>query len=186
MRGRFTRRTEALLEKCPNNNIAEAMKKDKRRRENMNKAQTISKESLNPAAFTDFIGSYYNQDQAEVQLKPFDLPAWMKGKIENSMKRSKTNKDPARDGQQNEMIKIETALMVELIQDTWKLIGRTATYPEEWNLGFLTPIHKKGALNEPKNYKLLCMLPGLRRIVEAAMEEIISKELHFSQDNTDS
>lgn len=77
------------------------------------------------------------------------------------------------------MIKIETALMAELIKETWELTGRTAAYPEEWKLGFITPIQKKGALNEPENDRPLCMLSSLRKIVEATIAEKISKRLHL-------
>lgn len=81
MRRRFTRRTEALLKKCPKKILAEEIKRDKRGRENMNKAEAISEEALYFAEFTEFMGSYYNQDQAEIQLNPFASPRGCKEKF---------------------------------------------------------------------------------------------------------
>lgn len=52
----------------------------------MSRVQKISGQALNPALFTDFIGSYHDQDQAGTQMKTFASPTWMKAKIEDSIK----------------------------------------------------------------------------------------------------
>lgn len=55
----FRRRTEALLESCPNNYLAEAISKDKRRREVVSKLHSNSGELLNPTSFTIFMGMFF-------------------------------------------------------------------------------------------------------------------------------
>lgn len=63
------RRTEAMLERCPNNNLAEAISKDKRRREDLRRQHSSSGKLLNRAAFTDFMGNFHDQNQVKIPLK---------------------------------------------------------------------------------------------------------------------
>lgn len=93
----FIRRTEALLEICPNNQFPEATKKDKIRRHNLERSQSTGGKVLNQTACTEFMGKYHEQKQEEIQLTSFSTP-WLKEEIEESIQRSKINKAPRRDG----------------------------------------------------------------------------------------
>lgn len=71
--------------------------------------------------------------------------------LEASFRTSRNNKAPVTDGVHNKMIKIEICLMIDLFWDTWRLIGRSKVYQEEWKFRLSTLIYKKGDRREPKN-----------------------------------
>lgn len=103
----------------------------------------------------------------------------MKEEIEKSIIRARTNKALRRNGVQNEIVKIEPTMMAELLFEIWKIVGRTKTYPEEWNCGLITTIQKEGVTREPKNYRPLWILSCIRKISEAAVAESISERLNI-------
>lgn len=140
-RRQFERKTEEKLRKCPNDVIAEALRKDKRRREGIKEAQNNGR-TLNPADFTAFMATYHDQQQEEIKLAKFRVPAQIKGLIENSIRRCRRDKAPGRDGVHNEMLKVEPELTSQLLWEIWTLFGKTKVYPDNWNVGLLTPIYK--------------------------------------------
>lgn len=67
--------------------------------------------------------------------------------------------------------------MAELLYEMWKLIGRSKVYTTDFKFILLMPICKKGDPSESKNYRPVCMLSCLRKIIKAAIAERISKVL---------
>lgn len=70
----FIRKTEAILEKCPTNSLAEAINREKRRRESLRRSQVNYGELLNAASFTEFMGSFHDKNQEGIQLTEFAAP----------------------------------------------------------------------------------------------------------------
>lgn len=60
----------------------EAVRKDKRRREERLRERTYNTKEMNPAEFTKFMGTYHNQNQQLVTLENFEVDEDMTGDIE--------------------------------------------------------------------------------------------------------
>lgn len=86
-------------------------------------------------------------------------------------------KAPGIDVVHNEMVKLEPDLMAVTLVEMWKLVGRSRTYPASLARGLLTPIYKKGEIEQPQNYLPVCMLSHVRKIVEVAIAKQIANEL---------
>lgn len=67
------------------------------------------------------------------------------------------------------MMKIEIPVMADLLLEAWKLIWRTRVYPGEWKVGLRTPIYKKFDPKVPMNYRPVCMLWCVRKVIESAI-----------------
>lgn len=116
----FAKRTEENLRSTNNNNVvAKALKKDKRRRDEREKAQRTKEDTLDPASFTLFMGTYHDQDKPTVPIHKFTVPEDMKDGIRRSIRRAKRNKSPGVDGVHNEMLKVEVDLTAALILEIW-------------------------------------------------------------------
>lgn len=55
--------------------------------------------------------------------------------------------------------------MAELLYEVSALVGSAKNNPIEWRGVLLTPIHKKGATDDTRNYRPLCMLSCIRKII---------------------
>lgn len=61
-------------------------------RENLDNEHANCGASLNPASFKEFMDTFHNQDQEEVPLTGFQVPADMKRGIERSIRTLRVNK----------------------------------------------------------------------------------------------
>ena len=53
----------------------------------------------------------------------------------------------------------------------WSACGRTAHMPIDWRTGLLVPIYKKGDPDIPSNYKPICLLSSLRKVIERTLDK---------------
>lgn len=68
-----------------------------------------------------------------------------------------------------EMIQTAPALFARVLEKLRKKAGETLILPESWSTGILVPLHKKDAQSDPANYRPLCMLSDVRKILEKAV-----------------
>lgn len=173
----FEKETERKLSECPNSLISEAIAKDKSRRDSLQNRGMGAREKLNPASFTEFMASYHDQNQEVIELEGFEVPDNFKHALSRSIRKSKSNKSPGRDGVHNEMVKAEPELMAQLLLEWWRLVGRGQLYPTEWKIGLLTPVYKKGNPTEAPNYRPLCMFSCVRKVIETAIAETVAAKV---------
>lgn len=124
-----------------------------------------------------FMKAHHDQNQVLFDIQVFSMPGNMAYDIERSIRRARLNKALGRNGVHNEMVKADTPTLAELLTEIWTLIGRTRTYPEQWQKRLLTTIYKKGEGHLPQNYIPVCMLSCVRKIIEEAIAERMSKEM---------
>lgn len=182
-RRRLTEKTEKMLKRGHNNAVQEVINVDKKRREERNRQAAAKDEKLSPASFTHFMGEHHDQRKEETEMTHFTPPQGMREEVIKSIAKAKRNKAPGVDGVNHEMLKIEPILTEELIVEIWRIIGRFKTYLEEWKLGLLTPIYKKGNASEQGNYRPVCMLPSIRNTIEKAFVYLIARkiDIHWRQ-----
>lgn len=99
------------------------------------------------------MGQFHDYNQLVLNMKKFEVEdEWTSG-VENEIRRTKHDKAARTDGIHNEMLKIDQAAMVRVAVETWRLIGRSKLYPENWKWGLLTLVHKKREKSVEQNYK---------------------------------
>ena len=54
---------------------------------------------------------------------------------------------------------------------------QTATFPQQWKIATITPLHKAGDPTSPSNYRPISILPILSKVFERHIKETISKHL---------
>lgn len=73
------------------------------------------------------------------------------------------------------MAKAAPAKIADLLMAFWRKVGESKQTPTQWEKDILTPIHKTGNEENPKNHRPICMLSHQRKIVEAAVAENVGK-----------
>lgn len=128
-RGKHTSLTELWITNCNDSDLAEVIKRDKKRGEERERASTTKGEPLDPVRFTSFMTEFYERNQTTLYLIHFETPTKTKAEIELCLRRAKRCKSPSINGVHNEMLQVKPELMAELIYETSKLAGRTKSYP---------------------------------------------------------
>lgn len=60
----------------------------------------------------------------------------------------------------------------------WCAVGRTRFIPEDWLKGIIVPLYKgKGSQKEPVNFRPLCILSHVRKLVEKAVVSDLERNL---------
>ena len=65
----------------------------------------------------------------------------------------RTNKSPETDNVMIELIIWGKDELVGPLLKIFNLVFRSGAYPAQWSTSILKPIHKKGSLSDPDNYK---------------------------------
>ncbi|CAG4982594.1 unnamed protein product [Colias eurytheme] len=85
--------------------------------------------------------------------------------VRKAISKLKNNKAPGADGIPGELWKygedITTSKMYELITKIWK----EEKQPDEWNLGVICPVHKKGSRRKCSNYRGIAILPTAYKVL---------------------
>ena len=102
--------------------------------------------------------------------------------VSTQLKCLKLGKAPGIDGISNEFYKYLSDYMVEPMTVLFNYIWEKGVYPDKWCEGIIQPLHKKGSLSEPDNYRKLTLMACMGKIFES----IVNKRLIFQTEATDS
>lgn len=78
------------------------------------------------------MGTFQNQNQDVLTLESFVVEDDWVIDIETSIRRTKYNKSPGTDVIRNEMLKLQPKLMVRVVLEMCRLVGRAQSYPKDW------------------------------------------------------
>lgn len=78
--------------------------------------------------------------------------------VHNSIKAVKSNKAPGPDGLIGELYKHSSLAMVQFLTRYFNKLFVTGTFPSAWCEALLQPLHKKGDINCPDNYRGISLL----------------------------
>ena len=81
--------------------------------------------------------------------------------ITSCIKEMASGKSPGSDAITMEMIKSSTQNLVPFLVELFNTILHSGNYPQQWREAFICPLHKKGTIHDPQNYRgisLLCVL----------------------------
>lgn len=107
---------------------------------------------LNANANVDINGENLRDGNEEEQEAPTIV------EIQEALKKFKNNKSPGSDQIPAEFLKQGGAQLTGQLHKIYEQIWTTEEMPEEWNMGIICPIHKKGDPLNCKNYRGITLL----------------------------
>jgi exonuclease III len=92
----------------------------------------------------------------------------------------KIKKSTGTDGICNEMLKASASNipMIKLLCRLFNHIFITGLYPDQWRQNILVPLHKKGAKNNPENYRGIALGSCLSKVFCTILNKRLNKFLH--------
>ncbi len=95
------------------------------------------------------------------------------GEVESAVMELVSSKAPGIDGINNDILKNGKNVIVPLMCEVFNKILETGEYPAVWGNAIIVPIHKKGNVNNPCNYRGIALLSCISKV----FMKIINKRL---------
>lgn len=109
--------------------------------------------------------------EAEEEEEEMECPT--EAEVQEEIKRLRNGKAPGEDQIEAELLKYGGQQMLRQIHSLIEQIWRKNKIPEEWNIGLITPIHKKADKEACKNYRTITLLNVAYKI----LANLINKKL---------
>ena len=84
--------------------------------------------------------------------------------ISTAISRLKNGKASGFDGILNEMLKVGQYTILPALNKIFNFILVSGNFPEMWRINLLTPLHKKGDVNKPENYRGIAVNSNLCKL----------------------
>lgn len=110
-------------------------------------------------------GNPNNQTNSELN-QPFELE-----ELTNVIKKLKKNKASGLDRINNEMLKHAPKAILTIILRFFNLCLEKGIITEKWCLGIITPLHKEGPKSQPDNYRGICIMNSLLKLLCSILNE---------------
>ncbi len=85
-------------------------------------------------------------------------------------------KAPGADEVRAEMLKTCLELNSDVITELWTACGRIGSFLTLRRTANIVAIHKKGAIEDPRNYRPISLLIQARIVVESAVKKVLKKQ----------
>ena len=95
----------------------------------------------------------------------------------------KLNKAPGIDGICNEFFKCASKELAEPLTILFNFIWDKGTFPDKWSEGLIQPLHKKGSVDFPDNYRKLTLMACMGKIFEAILNKRLIAQSEILQAN---
>ena len=161
-------------------------------------SQNLGTDSVDPDIwlenFKNLLGPYKDSPDELVELENFvklhksetatelDLP-FTKLEVENAIKKLKNNKATSFDSISNEMLKSGRSVLSEPLSVFFNAILLSETFPSEWKWDILGPLHKSGPLDDPNNFRGICVASCLGKlfntILRTRLDEFVLKHKYI-------
>ena len=84
--------------------------------------------------------------------------------IEKIIKDLQKSKSPGLDGITNDILQNASMIVIPLLCELFNKMLQSGYYPESWGEAIIVPLHKKGNVNEPSNYRGIALLSSVSKI----------------------
>ena len=84
--------------------------------------------------------------------------------VRASLKHAKSGKAAGPDGIINEVLKVAEPTIVPFLTKYFNVIFSTSVFPEEWTKAIIFPLHKKGDVNNPDNYRGIALISCISKL----------------------
>ena len=80
-----------------------------------------------------------------------------------------SGKSPGSDGITMKMIKFSTQNLVPFLVELFNTILHSGNFPQQWREAIICPLHEKGTINDPQNYRGISLVCVLGKIFAKAL-----------------
>ena len=112
----------------------------------------------------------FEQNEWESTFGEFDEQISRK-EIQNTIKNLNTNKSGRIDNLINEYFNNATEILIEPLYIVFNKILDRRSFPKHWATGLIVPIHKKGDLDDPNNYRGITLLSCFAKLFTFILNE---------------
>lgn len=118
-------------------------------------------------------------ETAECIFEELDRP-FTENELENCVRMLKRNKSPGIDNVLNEYIIESKAVLLPILCKLFNVILCTGYFPEIWVRSVIVPLFKKGAVDEPGNYRGISLVSHMGKLFTSTINR---KLLKWSEEN---
>lgn len=120
---------------------------------------------------------------AHIGPQTFTLGPSFAASVRSALLRSPKNRAPGPDGIVVELLLLRIEESTEIITEIWKSSGRIGHMPEFLRKGLIAPIFKKGDPTLASNYRPICLISHVRKIISSAINSMVqsSHDFHCQQ-----
>ena len=101
--------------------------------------------------------------------------------ITNVVETLKNGKSPGMEGIYPELVKYAPEELHVILAKLFERCMNGEKPPMEWTTSYITPIHKKGAKNDPKNYRGIAVICTLGRVYTKIIKSRLENEIKDKQ-----
>eukprot|EP00061_Rhincodon_typus_P002561 g17890.t1 len=103
-----------------------------------------------------------------------------KEKVPGKLNGLEVDKSPGPDGLQHRVIKEIAEEIVEALVVIFQGSLESGSVPEDWKIGNVTPVFKKGVRQKTENYRLISLTSVVGKVLDSIVKDEISEylELH--------
>jgi hypothetical protein len=138
---------------------------------------TMSKFCVNQGGNKEILEFIKNNSNSNFNELNFKITA---DEISKAIPKLKNGKSCGNDLILNEMLKSANPVIIPLLVKLFNQILTNSTYPDAWRVNFITPLHKKGPINSPENYRGIAVSSNLSKLFCSVLHNRLSK---FFADN---
>ena len=137
----------------------------------------------NPEEVLNFMQSFSN-DNEESTFSELDAVI-SRTEIRNSIKKLNTNKSVGDDNLINEYFKNAAEILIEPLFTLFNKIFDSRSFPENWATGLIVPLHKKGDLDDPNNYRGITLISCFAKLFTSVLNERLKTWAQDTDNNID-
>ena len=108
----------------------------------------------------DFINSKLPHDVS------FDIPDFSVDYVRDSLRKLNVKKGTGLDGLQPKFLVMAADIIAPSLTWIFNFSLHSAVVPDIWKIAKVIPLHKKGSITDPNNYRPISILPALSKIFE--------------------
>ena len=124
---------------------------------------------INQTTYMSYLENYVKENRMSV-VSELDQPITVV-EVKRNIKRLKNNKATAFDAVSNEMLKAGCNILGQPLAIFFNAIAESETFPSEWKKDILGPLHKSGPLDDPNNFRGICVSSCLGKLFNSILRE---------------
>ena len=105
----------------------------------------------------------FDEESTDIDCSILNQPITM-AEIKNNIAKLKNNKAPGQDGIPTECWKHAPIEIFDMLHILYNEIFEHGVFPQEWAIGLISPIHKKGNKDLPSNYRGIMLLNVISKV----------------------
>lgn len=110
---------------------------------------------------------YITGDEVELQI----------AQVEEAIKTTKLKKSSGPGGIYPELVRYGPPKLTAMLKNLYERCLNGEDIPTEWGTSHIIPIHKKGAKDDPKNFRGIAVIPTIARIYSRILRNLIEEEI---------